>query len=60
MVGITPAFEGLLEDEIAIGVIGNHDILVAGTGLDGELSSVIRVELADGEDTDVDFIGREA
>jgi hypothetical protein len=59
-VGITPAFEGLLEDEIAFSVRGNYDILVAGTGLDGELSSVIRVELADGEDTDVDFVGREA
>jgi hypothetical protein len=59
-VGITPAFDGLLEDEIAIGVIGIHDILVAVTGLDGELSSVIHVELADGEDTDVDFVGREA
>ncbi len=58
--GIIPAFEGLLEDEIAIGVIGNHDILVAGMGLDGESSSVICVELADGEDTDVDFVGREA
>ena len=58
--GITPAFEGLLEDEIAIGMIGNYDILVAGMGLDGESSSVIRVELADGEDTDVDFVGRDA
>ena len=57
---VAPGLEGLLEDEIAIGVIGNHDILVAGTGLDGESSSVIRAELADGEDTDVDFVGREA
>ncbi len=49
-VGVAPAFESLLEDEIAISVIGNHDILVARAGLDGELSLVVRVELADGVD----------
>ncbi len=41
---VTPGIEGLLEDEITIGVKGNHDILVAQTGLDREPSSVIRVE----------------
>jgi hypothetical protein len=56
---ITPGLEGLLEDEVAIGVIGNHHILVARLGLDGETSGVICVELADGDDMDVDFIGRE-
>ncbi len=55
--GVAPAFEGLLEDEIAIGMIGDHDILVARAGLDGEPSCVIRVELADGVDADVDLIG---
>ncbi len=55
---ITSGLEGLLEDEVAIGVIGNNHILVAGPGLDGETSSVICVELADGDDTDVDFVGR--
>jgi hypothetical protein len=55
-VGVTPAFGGLLEDEIAIGVIGNLDILVARAGLDGEPSRVVRVELADGVDVDVDLI----
>ncbi len=57
--GVAPAFEGLLEDEIAIGVIGNHDILVARVGLDEEPSRVVRVELADGVDADVDLIGWE-
>jgi hypothetical protein len=56
---ITPGLEGLLEDEVAIGMIGNHHILVAGPGLDGETSGVICVELADGDDTDVDFFERE-
>jgi hypothetical protein len=59
VVFITPGLEGLLEDEVAIGVIGNHHILVAGPGLDGETSDVICVELADGEDTDVDFVRQE-
>ncbi len=58
-VGVAPAFEGLLEDEIAIGVIGNHDILVARACLDGEPSCVVRVEFADGVDADVDLIGWE-
>jgi hypothetical protein len=56
---IAPGLEGLLEDEVAIGVIGNHHILVAGPGLDGETSGVVCVELADGDDTDVDFLGWE-
>ncbi len=56
---ITPGLEGLLEDEVAIGVIGNHHILVAGPGLDGEMSGVVCVELADGDNMDVDFVGWE-
>ncbi len=55
---ITPGLEGLLEDEVAIGVIGNHHILVARPGLDEETSGVICVELADGDNTDVDFVGQ--
>ncbi len=57
--GVAPAFEALLEDEIAIGMIGNHDILVARASLDGEPSRVVHVELTDGVDTDVDLIGWE-
>jgi hypothetical protein len=56
-VDVAPAFEGLLDDEIAINVIGNHDILVARAGFDGEPSRVIRVELAHGVYVDVDLIG---
>ncbi len=40
-------------------MIGNHHILIARRGLDGETSGVVCVELADGDDTDVDFVGRE-
>jgi hypothetical protein len=35
-VGVSPALEGLLKDEVAIGVIGNHNILLAKAGLDGD------------------------
>ncbi len=56
--GVAPGLEGLLEDEITIGVIGNHDILIARLGLDRESAGVIHVELADGKDTGEDLIGR--
>jgi hypothetical protein len=49
VVFITPGLEGL----------GNHHILVAGPGLDKETYGVICVELADGDNKDVDFVGRE-
>ena len=55
---VTPGFEGLLEDEVPIGVVGNHDILVARTSFDGEPTRIIGVELADGKDTDEELIGR--
>jgi hypothetical protein len=51
------AFEGLLEDKVAISMRDNHDIPVARACLDGEPSRVVRVEFADGVDVDVDLIG---
>jgi hypothetical protein len=56
--GVTLVLEDLLEDEIAISMVGNHYILIARAGLDGEATSAIRVELADGVDTNRDFVGR--
>jgi hypothetical protein len=55
---VAPGLEGLLEDEITIGVIGCHDILVAQMGLDWETAHIICVELADGLNMDEYFIGR--
>ncbi len=57
-VGVPSCFECLLEDQNVISMIGNHDILVARIGLDGEMTGVICVELADGDSMDVEFIGR--
>ncbi len=57
--GVAPGLEGLLEDEVATGVIGNHNILVARAGLDGEPSCVVHVAHADGVDADKDLIGWE-
>jgi len=55
---VTPGFEGLLKDEVPIGVVSNHDILVARSSFDGEPTGIIGVELADGQDTDEELIGR--
>ena len=41
------AFEGLLQDEVAILVVRNHDVLVARSGSYREASGVIRIQFAD-------------
>ncbi len=46
-VAVALGFEGLLENEIALSVEGNHDVLVAGACLDGKAASVIGEELAE-------------
>ncbi len=51
-------FEGLLENEVAVGVEGNHDVLVAGACSDGEAASVISEELAEWFCDDEDLVGR--
>ncbi len=38
---VTLGLEGLMEDEVAIGVEGDHYILVAGASSDGEVASVV-------------------
>ncbi len=45
------------QNEVSIGMIGDHDILVTRAGFDGEAASVIHVELAERIDIDVDFTG---
>ncbi len=55
---VAPGLEGLLKDEVAIGVISNHDILVARTCFDREAAGIVRVEFADGDNSDEDLIGR--
>ncbi len=54
---VAPGLEGLLKDEVAIDVMGNHDILVARLCLDREAAGIVRVEFADGDDPDEDLIG---
>ncbi len=55
---VTLGLEGLLGDEVAIGVEGNHDILVAGARSDGEAASVVSEELAEQLCDDKDSVGR--
>jgi hypothetical protein len=46
-VAVGLGLEGLLKDEVAVGVDGNHDILVAGACSDREAASVVGEELAE-------------
>ncbi len=57
-VAVIPGLEGLLENEVAIGMVGNHCILVAKARLDRETTCVFCVEPAEGMDLDEDLIGR--
>ncbi len=55
---VIPGLEGLLENEVAIGMVGDHHILVAKARLDRETTCVVCVEPAEGVDLDEDLIGR--
>ncbi len=46
-VAVALGFEGLLENEVAVDVEGNHDILVAGACSDGKAASVVGEKLAE-------------
>ncbi len=46
-VAVTLGLESLLEDEVAVGIEGNHDILVARACSDGEAASVVGEEFAE-------------
>ncbi len=56
-VAVTLGLEGLLEDEVAIGMEGNHDILVAGVRSDREAASVVGEELAEWFCNGKDLVG---
>ena len=48
--------EGGLEDGVGVAVVRYHDVLVPTTILDGEASTIIGVQLADGIVVDMEFI----
>ncbi len=52
-----PGLERLLEDEVAVGMAGDHHILVAQARLDRKAPCVICVQLADGVNLDEDLMG---
>jgi hypothetical protein len=54
---VAPSLEGFLEDEVAICMIGDHNILVAAPYLNWEPASVVSVQLAERMDLDKNFIG---
>jgi hypothetical protein len=55
---VTFGLERLLEDEIAIGVEGNHDVLVPRACPERKAASVVCVQYAEGVHLDEDLIGR--
>jgi hypothetical protein len=57
-VTVTLGLESFLEDEVAISVEGNHDILVAGACSDREAASVVGEELAERFCDNKDLVGR--
>ncbi len=57
-VAVALGFEGLLENEVAIGMEGNHDVLISGVCSDGEVASVVGEELAEWFCDDEDLVGR--
>ncbi len=57
-VAVALGFEGLLENEVAVGMEGNHDILVAGACSDGEAASVLGEELAEWLRDNEHLVGR--
>ncbi len=56
-VAVALGLEGLLEDEVAVSMEGNHDILVAGASSDREAASVIGEELAERICYNKDLVG---
>jgi hypothetical protein len=54
---VTFGLERLLEDEIVIGVEGNHDVLVPRACPDRKAASVVCVQPAEGVHLDEDLIG---
>ncbi len=55
---VIPDLDGLLKNEVDIGMVGNHHILVARALLDREMTCVVCVEPAEGVDLDEDLMGR--
>ena len=48
VVAVFSCLEGIDEDVVSVAVVGDHQVLVAAAGADGEASCVVRVERADG------------
>jgi hypothetical protein len=57
-VAVIPGLEGLLENEVAVGVVGDHHVLVAKASPNQETTFVVSKELAEEVDLDKDLIGR--
>ena len=47
-VAVFSCLEGLNKDGVCVAVVGDHQVLVAAAGAEGEAACVVRVERADG------------
>ncbi len=55
---VIPGLEGLLQNEVAVDMVGNHHILVARARLDRKATCVVCAQPADGVYFDEDLMGR--
>ena len=56
-VSVVPRLEGFDQNGIGVDVVRQHNVVVAAAGADGEADRVICVELADGINDNVEFLG---
>ena len=54
---VVSGFERDMEDGVQVAVVCNHDVLIATARSNGEPTTVVRIELADGLYADVDLVG---
>ena len=47
--------EGFDKNDVGVDVVGEHYVVIAAAGVDGEAAHVVGVELGDGFDADVEF-----
>ena len=54
---VVPGLEGFDKNDVGVDVVGEHYVVVAAAGADGEAAHVVGVELGDGFNADVEFLG---
>ena len=50
-------WEGFDKNDVGVDVVGEHYVVITAAGADGEAAHVVGVELGNGFNTDVEFLG---